>query len=66
MKFLLILFIFDVSHGDMQIVHQDSAIFKSQEYCETALQEMKQFMELPNPKWRPFAHCIPESVFDDE
>ena len=64
MKWLLLMFILDVSTG-MRLVREERRMFGSEALCEDAGQQMSAEADYDDPDLRSISLCLPESVFDE-
>ena len=62
MKWLFLMFVFDVSGANLKPKLRTLIVFESETACEEFGRGMS--IDYKDPKLRSFSHCIPEKAFD--
>ena len=65
MKWLLLIFTFDVSNSAIRVVDQDSRVFASEEECNLKGRELQKETKYASENLRSMSICIPESAFEE-
>ncbi len=65
MKWMLLIFIFDISNGGMKMLKQEQLVFNSRAACDAEGERLQKTVEYPGDDVRSISICIPQSAFND-
>lgn len=64
MRWLLLVMVFDISNGGMQLVFRAEKVFASESACDAEGNRLVAEIDYPSEDLRSMSMCLPEDAFD--